>query len=124
MRHRSTLDKWTCHLHFSIHYKRGVQNAVADALSRFPTEKEQCKDQYSQTCSSAEVKPTFDGAINQQHNSETLIAAKNVANNSYDIETEILYGEGNNTCSISKDDIVKAQKGLKLWKMLPKTRTL
>ena len=38
-----------------------------------------------------------------------MIAAKNVANNSYDIETEILYGEGNNTCSISKDDIVKAQ---------------
>ena len=34
----------------------------------------------------------------------------NVANNSYDIEKEILYGEGNNTCSISKDDIVKAQE--------------
>ena len=39
-----------------------------------------------------------------------MIAAVNVANNSYDIEKEILYGEGNNTCSISKDDIVKAQE--------------
>ena len=27
-----------------------------------------------------------------------------------DIETEILYGEGNNKCSISKDDIVKVQE--------------
>ena len=32
------------------------------------------------------------------------------SNSSDDIETEILYGEGNNKCSISKDDIVKAQE--------------
>ena len=32
------------------------------------------------------------------------------SNSSDDIETEILYGEGNNKCSISKDGIVKAQE--------------
>ena len=58
-----------------------------------------------------EVRSIFDGAINQQHDSETWIAAVNIASNSFDdIETEILYGEGNNKCSISKDDMVKAQE--------------
>ena len=56
-------------------------------------------------------KKVFDGAINQQHDSETWIAAVNVTSDSFDdTETEILYGEGNNKCSISKDDIVKAQE--------------
>ena len=56
-------------------------------------------------------KKVFDGAINQQHDSETWIAAVNVISDSFDdTETEILYGEGNNKCSISKDDIVKAQE--------------
>ena len=58
-----------------------------------------------------EVKSIFDGAINQQHDNETWIAAVNVTSNSFDdIQTEILYGEGNNKYSISKDDIVKAQE--------------
>ena len=35
----------------------------------------------------------------------------NITSNSFDdSETEILYGEGNNKCLISKDDIVKAQE--------------
>ena len=51
-----------------------------------------------------EVKPIFDGAINQQHNNETWIAAVNVTSNSSDnIQTETLYGEGNKKYSISKD---------------------
>ena len=58
-----------------------------------------------------EVKSISDDAINQQHDSETWIAAVNVTSNSFDdIETEILYDEGNNKCSISKDDMVKAQQ--------------
>ena len=57
------------------------------------------------------VKSIFDGAINKQHEGETWIAAVNVTSNSFDdIETEILYGEGKNKCSINKDDIVKAQE--------------
>ena len=57
------------------------------------------------------MKPIFDGAINQQHGSETWIAAVSVTSNSFDdTETEILYGEGNHKCSISKDDIVKARE--------------
>ena len=109
----ATGQRWINELanfNFSIHYKPGEQN-VADALSRFPIEKEYCRDQYSKTCSSVEVKSIFDGAINQQHDNETWIAAVNVTSNSFDdIQTEILYGEGNNKCSISKDDIVKAQE--------------
>ena len=59
-----------------------------------------------------EVKSIFDGAINQQYDGEIWVAVVNITSNSFDdIETEILYGEGNNKCSISKDDIVKAQEG-------------
>ena len=58
-----------------------------------------------------EVKSIFDGAINQQYDGEIWVAAVNITSNSFDdIETEILYGEGNNKCSISKDDMVKAQE--------------
>ena len=110
----ATGQRWINELanfNFSIHYKPGEQNVVADALSRFPIEKEYCRDQYSKTCSSVEVKSIFDGAINQQHDNETWIAVVNVTSNSFDdIQTEILYGEGNNKCSISKDDIAKAQE--------------
>ena len=36
----------------------------------------------------------------------TMIATMNVTSKSFDyIQTEILYSEGNNKCSISKDDI-------------------
>ena len=53
-----------------------------------------------------EAKSVFDGAINQQLDNETRIAAMNVTSKSFDyIQTEILYSEGNNKCSISKDDI-------------------
>ena len=68
----------------SIHYKPGVQNVVADTLSRSPIEKEHCRDQYSKTCSSVGVKSIFDGAINKQHDSETWIAAVNIISNSFD----------------------------------------
>ena len=96
---------------FSTHYKLGVQNVVADALSRFPIKKEHCRNKYSKTCNRVEVKSIFSGTINQQHDNETWIAALNVASNSFDdIQTEILYGEANNKCSVSKDDIVKAQE--------------
>ena len=72
--------------------------------------KTHCRDQYSKTCNIVEVKSISDGATNQQHDSETWIAAVNVTSNSFDdTETEILYGEGNNKCSVSKDDIVKTQ---------------
>ena len=58
-----------------------------------------------------EVKSIFDDAVNQKHDNETWVAAVNVASNSFDdIQTEILYGEGNNKYLISKDDIVKVQE--------------
>ena len=50
-----------------------------------------------------EVRSIIDGAINQQHDYEKWIAAMNVMSNSFDdIQTDIVYGEGSNKCSLVK----------------------
>ena len=84
----ATVQRWINKLsnfNFSIHYhyKTGAQNVVAVALSWFLIEKEHCRDQYSKTCCSVEIKSVFDVAINQQHDSETWIAAVNVTSISF-----------------------------------------
>ena len=64
----ATGQRWINQLanfNFSIQYEPGVQNVMPDALSRFPIEKEHCRDQYSKKCSSVEVKSIFNGTINQ-----------------------------------------------------------
>ena len=84
---------------FFIYFKLGAQNAIDGGLSSLPIKKKKCKDQYSETCTSLMF--IFDGTVNLQRH--------NVIINSFkDFEAEILYSEGNNKCTISKYDTVKA----------------
>lgn len=61
-----------------------------------------------------DIRSIFDGAINQNDNTKTLIAAKNVINSSFYekflFEIKILYIEGNNKRLINIADIVKNQE--------------
>ena len=95
---------------FSIHYKPGAQDHVADTLSRFPIHKDSCVGEYSELCEAGKIKWILDAAVNQQNNNESWIPTVNVLSISYnDIQTEILYEGGDATvCSFIKDNIRKS----------------
>ena len=46
---------------FSIHYKPGAQNHVADTVSRFPIHKNNCISEYSELCDAGEINPLMPG---------------------------------------------------------------
>ena len=96
---------------FSIPYKPGAQNHVANTLSRFPIHKDSCISEYSELCEAGEIKSILDAAVNQQNNNESWIPTVNVLSTSYnDIQAEILYKGGDATiCSFIRDNIRKAQ---------------
>ena len=106
--------RWVSELtsfNFSIHYRPGAQNHVADTFSRFPIHKDSCNSEYSEMCEAGEIKSILDAAVNQQDNNESWIPTVNVLSTSYnDIQVEILYKGGDATvCSFIKDNIRKAQ---------------
>ena len=53
---------------FIIHYKPGVENVVADTLSRLLIRDTKDLEAYSQLCGVDEVKAIFDGVVNQSCN--------------------------------------------------------
>ena len=65
---------------FSIHYNPGIENVVADSLSRCPLLQECNLEQYSQHLNPDEVKSAFDAVVNQVGNNETWVATVNTIN--------------------------------------------
>ena len=109
----ATGQRWVNELasyNFAIHYKPGVQNIVADTLSRFPYEQLNCRQSFTQTCSTEEVKAILDGAVNQSLNNETWIPTVNLINTTFnDSEDQLVYKAGSSNIVISKEDILEAQ---------------
>ena len=58
---------------FSIHYKPGIENVVADLLSWYLLLQKCNLERYSQYLNSDEVKSAFDAAVNQVGNNETWL---------------------------------------------------
>ena len=50
---------------FTVHYKPGVENIVADTLSRLPINNVEDLQDFSGLCSVDEVRTIFDIAVNQ-----------------------------------------------------------
>lgn len=110
----ATGQRWVNELssfHFTIHYKPGVQNVVADTLSRQPLTKEPKQlEHFNQVHEGQTVKSIFDGAMNQVDNEETWLATINTINSCFnDLENAILYSEGDRKEVVTASEIVKAQ---------------
>jgi len=110
----ATGQRWVNELanfQFSIHYKPGVQNVVADTLSRYPIGEEVADlDNFTEYIEVDAVNAMFDGAMTQHKNDETWVAEINTINTTYnDLENEILYSQGDKVQHVTETDIKNAQ---------------
>ena len=105
----ATGQRWVNELanyHFSIHYKPGTENPVADTLSRQPLNSNQSLKAYSTLCTEDEVKSLLDGAVIQGRDEETWVALVNSISSttSDELQNQILYNAGG-----SKDQILRQE---------------
>ena len=106
----ATGQRWINELtdfNFTVHYKPGVENVVADTLSRLPINGVEDLQAFSGLCSVDEVKAIFDGAVNQAQNGEAWLPKVNIIN--ADLETELLYTGGRSRESLTTTDFSKFQ---------------
>ena len=95
---------------FTIHYKSGVENVVADTFSKLSIRDAKDLEAYSQLRYVDDVKAIFDGVVNQSCNGETWIPKVNVVHsNMENLENKILYEGGKAKEFFAAADISKAQ---------------
>ena len=88
----------------------GIENIVADSLSRYPLLQERKLERYSQHLNPDEVKSAFDAVVNQVGNNETWVAAVNTINIVFrDIDNQILYYVGDQKATLASQNLAKNQ---------------
>ena len=96
----------------------GIENIVADSLSRYPLLQERNLERYSQHLNPDEVKSAFDAVVNQVGNNETWVAAVNTINIVFrDIDNQILYYVGDQKATLASQNLAKNQAEKK-WRQL------
>ena len=95
---------------FSVKYKPGIQNKVADSLSGFP-KSSQDLEEYGQICSVEDVRAIFDGSFNQTNEEETWIPLiNNITVKEKGEEDQLLYNATDKAIALTTQDLMKAQK--------------
>ena len=94
---------------FSIHYKTGIENPVANALSWYPLVDKKSLAAYAITSDQPQVKSLFDGAIIQSKDEKTWIPLVNTVSTTFDeVENEIIYKAGCKEHTINRNDLLRA----------------
>ena len=95
---------------FSIHYKPGIENPIADALSRYPLVDKQNLAAYTITSDEQQLKSLFDGTIIQSEDEETWIPLVNTISTTFnEMENEIIYKAGCKEHTINRNYLLRAQ---------------
>ena len=90
---------------FTVHYKPGVGNVVADAMNRLPVNNVEDLQAFSGLCSVDKVEAIFDGVVNQAQNGEAWLPKVNIIN--ANLETELLHMGGRSRESLTTTDFSK-----------------
>ena len=94
---------------FSVKYKPGIQNNVADSLSRFPKSSKYLEE-YGQLCLVEEVRAIFDGSLNQTNGEETwILLINNITVKEKGEEDQLLYDATDKAIALTTQHLVKAQ---------------
>ena len=95
---------------FSVNYKPGIQNNVAESLSRFPKSRLDLEE-YRKICLAQETKAICDGSINQTNGEDLwipLISKITVEKNGE--EDQLLYNASDKTVILTTQNLRKSQK--------------
>ena len=98
----ATGQRWINELtdfNFTVHYKLGVENVVADTLSWLPINNVEVLQTFSGLCSVDGVKAIFDGTVDQAQNGEAWLPKVCIIN--ANLETELLHTGGRSKESLT-----------------------
>ena len=101
------MGEWTSKLQI---LNSGIQNNVADSLSRYPKSGQDIKE-HDKIHSLEEFRSIFDGSLNQTNGEKTWIPLiNNITVNGKGEEDQLLYDAVDKTIALTIQDLVKAQK--------------
>ena len=95
---------------FSVNYKPGIQNNVAESLSRFPKSRLHLEE-YRKICLAEETRAICDGSINQTNGEDLWIPLINkITVEKNGEEDQLLYNASDKTVILTTQNLRKSQK--------------
>ena len=95
---------------FSVKYKSGIQNNVADSLSRFPKSSKDLEE-YGQLCLVEEVRAIFDGSLNQTNGEETwILLISNITVKEKGEEDQLLYDATDKAIALTTESTAQKEE--------------
>ena len=91
-------------------YKSGIQNNVANSLSRFPKSSKDLEE-YGQLCLVEEVRAIFDGSLNQTNGEETwILLISNITVKEKGEEDQLLYDATDKAIALTTESTAQKEE--------------